>query len=375
MSEVIFNEFPDTTELFEDFVFTPWQHYGGDELWNIPELCFLELYYRGYFRFVISYHFAQREEKPLSIPKIQKLMPEATVHTIRLSQSIRDIRHISALIKVGEVTAFVASASSNLKLRLGSNDKGAALEMGRRIYEACHFDLQVEDETVLHVRTRNSSGDDLERFSNVEWRDVRNNYPSTIQKSLDALMEISEIPPPGAGRVIVFHGEPGTGKTWALRSLLTQWRTWCEGALIVDAEELVDNTSYLMNLLQSGDEEKTQLLILEDADEIVARRHNRSQGVVRLLNAADGIIGSNRNVMMLFTTNAPPDQLDAALVRPGRCLATIEFGPFGIAEATARLGEYGPASGPMTLAEIYNKMARDGKIVSGEVSRPLGQYL
>ena len=32
---------------------------------------------------------------------------------------------------------------------------------------------------------------------------------------------------PARGRLIVWRGPPGTGKTWALRALAGAWREWC----------------------------------------------------------------------------------------------------------------------------------------------------
>lgn len=43
----------------------------------------------------------------------------------------------------------------------------------------------------------------------------------------------------------------------------------------------------------------------------------------------DGLIGQGFNLLVLVTTNEPVGKLHPAVVRQGRCLAEIEFGPLG----------------------------------------------
>ncbi len=40
------------------------------------------------------------------------------------------------------------------------------------------------------------------------------------------------------GRLLLLHGEPGTGKTTALRALAQQWRSWCQVDCVLDPERL-----------------------------------------------------------------------------------------------------------------------------------------
>lgn len=68
------------------------------------------------------------------------------------------------------------------------------------------------------------------------------------------------------------------------------------------------------------------------------------------MNVCDGLLGQELNVIVAFTTNAPPVAIRPAVLRPGRCLATVEFGPFSAAEVAAR--ETGVDPREMTLAEL-----------------------
>src|SRR5580765_1026861 len=87
---------------------------------------------------------------------------------------------------------------------------------------------------------------------------------------------------------------------------------------------------------------KWRLLILEDTGELLAAdaKEQAGQGLSRLLNVVDGIIGQGLRVLVLVTTNEPLTRLHPAISRPGRCAAKIEFGPFSAAEAEAWLAAH-----------------------------------
>ena len=53
---------------------------------------------------------------------------------------------------------------------------------------------------------------------------------------------------------------------------------------------------------------------------------------------------------MQSTTNEPLQVVHPALVRPGRCLANVEFGPLPASQAARLLGR--PVDRDLTLAEV-----------------------
>ncbi|MBV9485799.1 MAG: hypothetical protein JO246_07040, partial [Frankiaceae bacterium] len=73
--------------------------------------------------------------------------------------------------------------------------------------------------------------------------------------------------------------------------------------------------------------------------------------------------------LFLLTTNQPIASINPAIVRPGRCLANLEFGPLSAAEAASILGR--PVSRSMTLAEV---MIGD-QLQSSDDHVAIGQYL
>jgi hypothetical protein len=242
----------------------------------------------------------------------------------------------------------------------------SSLERGRELAERFDKGLATRKEPEKTVDYEVWAGNDFpssQSFDDVTWTSVEKNYPSYTRKSIEDLVGFSRSKSSSDGRIILFHGPPGTGKTYAIRSLLTHWKSWATPALVLDPEHLLAKPSYMMDIMNRTSPEPTRLLVIEDADEIVSRNlpsflhgDTHVSGISRLLNAADGIFGASSDVMFLLSTNVKPKGLDPALTRPGRCLAIVEFGPFSASEASERLGTFGPAKGDMTLAEIYRSL-------------------
>lgn len=115
------------------------------------------------------------------------------------------------------------------------------------------------------------------------------------------------------------------------------------------------------------------MLVFEDTGELLAAdaRERTGQGLSRLLNLVDGIVGQGLRVLVLVTTNEPLRRLHPAIARPGRCAARVEFEPFSPDEAAAWLGAHDlPATpnGSATLAQLFARLR--GEAVEPE--RPVG---
>ncbi len=220
------------------------------------------------------------------------------------------------------------------------------------------------------------------------WADIAPNYPPPVRRGLDALHSLSR--PAGMGKLLLWHGPPGTGKTTALRSLMRSWAAWCQSQYIADPERFFGEPAYIAQVLtrapvatvgptltRAGQPEAIwRLVIAEDTDEYLraSARHDAGAALGRLLNLADGILGQGLNIVVLLTTNEPVSRLHPALIRPGRCLAELEFASFDPTQASAWLDAV--VDTPMTLAELLER--RGDLATLGTSSRPVpspGQYL
>jgi hypothetical protein len=164
--------------------------------------------------------------------------------------------------------------------------------------------------------------------------------------------------------LILFHGEPGTGKTQYIRMLLDILTRSKKSILYVPPSFAAQLTEPQMIEFISDwvlSEEQDCILLIEDAEPLLEIRNGsdgRSTGISNLLNMTDGILNDMLGLMVIATFNTSISKIDSALLRPKRLIARKEFCKISKSQATklaTALGVPLPAiEYPATLAEFYS---------------------
>ncbi len=207
----------------------------------------------------------------------------------------------------------------------------------------------------------------MRKLDTPRWADLSGNYAAEVTEGMERLLALRDCP---KERMILWHGAPGTGKTHALRALLREWQPWCDAAFMTDPERFVGGSpTYIFDVANFNGgrtareaRQRSKLIILEDAGELMTTeaRVTTGQGLSRLLNMTDGLLGQGLKVMILITTNEPLRAMHPAVIRPGRCLSEMEFGALSPDKANRWLREHGSsahAHAPTTLAQLYSMLA------------------
>lgn len=272
------------------------------------------------------------------------------------------------LVETDGAVATVTLAGGSVRIRIAGRDEDACSRLGDRLRAAfSHESVGRRAEVRFWFWGSGVAQRRLRTVTVPSWEEIRANYATRTAAAVEEL--VRDFEPGRAGRLLVWHGPPGTGKTFAVRALIDAWRGWCDAEYVTDPETLLEREpAYLMEMLLApgvpGAPDRWRLLVLEDAGELLDAdaRVRTGQGVSRLLNAMDGILGQGTRVLVLITTNEPLASLHPAVVRPGRCASEIEFDPLDADHAARWLADHGHTvthAAPATLAELHAVLRGD----------------
>lgn len=176
------------------------------------------------------------------------------------------------------------------------------------------------------------------------------------------------------GRIHIFHGPPGTGKTSFIKSVITETlkkyassrsahffdsRKICFIYIPVSSFSFFSSPEAIGTLLDEGFSETSRIVfIIEDADNLIKKRDydgNDKDTLSNLLNFCDGITGQIFDVQCLVTSNIASEKIDPAFVRPGRLGSLVIFDPLDGEEKKQFCDQFKieEPQGPRTLAELF----------------------
>jgi hypothetical protein len=143
-----------------------------------------------------------------------------------------------------------------------------------------------------------------------------------------------------AGGLTILDGPPGTGKT----SLITQMirrlgETHVFYALPVSQDSALSSPE-LVPFWQKQNArhgERVKVIVMEDSERLLWRRDgDNREAVSSLLNIADGLMGRMLRLHIICSVNARMEDLDPAILRPGRLMNHRRFSALS-REAAARV--------------------------------------
>lgn len=191
----------------------------------------------------------------------------------------------------------------------------------------------------------------------------RGNYSPKVIEAYDHIVEDLNAESP-CGRLVVLAGEPGTGKTYLVRSFLGAVP---KAAFVLVPPSLIEDLGspdILPSLTAAkGEMSGPIIFVVEDADACLVPRKDAGSktgnmnAISSLLNLGDGILGSVLDIRIIATTNAAEPEMDPAAKRPGRLCryASVDaLPPEQAAHTLYRLtGKKLAFQKQATLAEVY----------------------
>jgi hypothetical protein len=172
--------------------------------------------------------------------------------------------------------------------------------------------------------------------------------------------------------VLLLQGPPGTGKTRLVRAILgalSERKGDSAEIMYTGDKKTLENDEIFVEFITGSHD----AFVIEDADHMLLARSNGNHDLHRFLAIADGVVRAQGR-KIIFTTNLSNiNDVDEALLRPGRCFANVMTRALYRDEAAALLGRiepdesrrdtllrslFGAGARGVAVADIYRAVAR-----------------
>lgn len=202
----------------------------------------------------------------------------------------------------------------------------------------------------IHIKFREFAPyeEDLTRFLGNEVENLREQIVGSIKHK------------EGSG-LYLLHGEPGTGKTSFIKTVLSKVGNKAIYITPGYAEHL--SSPDLIGVLM---DHPGSVLVIEDAETALMKRQaDNSNAVSNLLNLTDGFPADFLKLNIICTFNTNLDDIDPALLRGGRLKGIHKFEKLSTSQAKKlanHLEKEIEITQPMTLAEVCNMESLQRKV-------------
>ena len=288
-----------------------------------------------------------------------------------LDSSLRPVRCVISkeareyLLEGSEFHVYCFTDQGTTTMITTAKTQEIAERVGGELFRSIDEDCSAKGDDFLPVEFWRVSSDEAKSKHRVidtqEWSKIRDNYTAPVQKGIeDAIGTSPRELSNGIGKILVWHGPPGTGKTYAVRALMSAWMPWCDSKVILDPARAIQNRDFFEDLIlfdsSQTKSDAWKLWIIEDANVLFEPDpYDRNGGIIgKLLSCSDGLLGQGSRSMFLITTNLKESAIPPSLLRPGRCLSKVTFEPFSPLQAQGWLGDnFGRPQKSLPLAKLF----------------------
>jgi len=163
--------------------------------------------------------------------------------------------------------------------------------------------------------------------------------------------------------VLILQGPPGIGKTRLVRAILAAMSVRkADSAQVLYTADMraLESDEIFVDFITGNHD----AFVIEDADHLLKARSSGNVDLHRFLAVADGVVRAQGR-KIIFTTNLPNiGDIDEALVRPGRCFATVRTRALDRREAASLLTRIAAASVQQNRPENVVALAPDMRSIT-----------
>lgn len=137
-----------------------------------------------------------------------------------------------------------------------------------------------------------------------------------------------------SANVMLLMGLPGTGKSSMIRTAVAKLGL---KVLFCSSMAVASDPSFVSKLGEMVGKEGSDFdaIVIEDADVLIRPRDKGNMALSEILNATSGMTTKGNYKLIVTTNQLTTENIDPALLRPGRCFDVMEFGTLTHDEANA----------------------------------------